>query len=310
MRAVVLAVLVALFTPGVVLFTPSVAFADTLTVGQYQQRLGQAHDALVAARGGPLSTRAARVADAQALLRRTDALALPSGGTLAVDDTRLLANVTDSDASLDAAIARLNARAAIVAGIGAPAIDPAVADARLRDITRQSGGAGNADLFDLLGRILLRFISGLQGPGVDLQQLVPALGLLGIAVILFVVATLGRALPERVRGEVLARGAAAEAGADPLVHLRAAEVALAGGRTRDALHAFYLYVIAALAARDVIRYDPALTDRELLARATAIPHAEALRDLVGIYERSWFGLREPSPDEARRARELALRVAP
>ncbi len=45
-------------------------------------------------------------------------------------------------------------------------------------------------------------------------------------------------------------------------------------------------------------------------RAAAIPHADALRDLVGIYERSWFGLRDPSVDEARRARELALRVAP
>lgn len=262
------------------------------------------------ARAAPQSARSALVAEVQALLRRTDALALPSGGTLAVDDTRLATSITDSDASLDAAIARLGARAALVARVGAPAIDPAVADARLREIAQHGTGAGNVDLLDLLGRILLRFISGLRGPGIDVMQLIPAVGLLGIAVILFIVATLGRALPERVRAEMLARDAAGDAVTDPLAHLRAAEAALAAGRTREALHAFYLYVIAALAARDVIRYDPALTDRELLARAAAIPHADALRDLVGIYERSWFGLRDPSPDEARRARELALRVAP
>ncbi|HKW77783.1 MAG TPA: DUF4129 domain-containing protein, partial [Candidatus Limnocylindria bacterium] len=86
--------------------------------------------------------------------------------------------------------------------------------------------------------------------------------------------------------------------------------ALAGGHPRDAIHALFLYVIAALATREAIRYDPALTDRELLVRAAAIPHADALRDLVAIYERSWFGLRDPSSDEARRARDLALRVAP
>ena len=134
--------------------------------------------------------------------------------------------------------------------------------------------------------------------------------MLGIAVILFVIATLGRALPERVRREVLVRGPASEERADPLAHLRAADAALAAGRAREALHAFYLYVIATLATRETIRYDPALTDRELLERAIAIPHADSLRDLVVLYERSWFGLREPSQDEARRARELALRVAP
>jgi hypothetical protein len=281
-----------------------------VTVAQYQQRLAQAHDTLVRARAAPQSARSALVSEAQALLRRTDALALPSGGTLAVDDTRLATGITDSDASLDAAVARLDARAVLVARIGAPAIDPAAADTRLREIAQQGAGPGNVDLLDLLGRILLRFISGLRGPGIDVMQLVPAVGLLGIAVILFIIATLGRALPERVRAEMLARDAAGDAVTDPFAHLRAAEAALAAGHTREALHAFYLYVIAALAARDVIRYDPALTDRELLARAAAIPHADALRDLVAVYERSWFGLRDPSPDEARRARELALRVAP
>jgi len=282
-----------------------------VSFAQYRERLEQGHDLLVRARAAPAALRGALVGDAQALLRRTDAVTLPSGQTIAVDDAALGATIEGTDASLDAAIARVNARLAMLVRVGRPAIDPAAADARLREIARQAGaGAGSADLFDLLGRVLLRFISGLRGPGVDPRQLLTAVGLLGMAVILFVVATLGRALPERVRREVLAGGGPAEERGDPLAHLRAAEEALAARRTRDALHALYLYVIAALAARDVIRYDPALTDRELLARASAIPHADSLRDLVAIYERSWFGLREPSADEARRARELALRIAP
>jgi hypothetical protein len=78
---------------------------------------------------------------------------------------------------------------------------------------------------------------------------------------------------------------------------------------REAIHALYLYAIASLALREAIRYDPSLTDRELLARASGIPHADALRDLVSMHERVWYGLREASPDDAARARALATRAA-
>jgi len=280
-------------------------------VAQYQQRLEQAHDAFVRARGAPLASRGVLLGDAQALLRRTEAVALPSSGTLSVDDTALAGGNDTSDAALDAAIARINARIALVARIGRPAIDPAAADAHLRQVVAASTASGaTTDLLDAVGRLILRFLSGLRGPSVDLAQVWPLIGTLGLAVILFILATLGRALPERVRREVLVRGGPGEERADPAAHLRAADAALAAAHPREAIHALFLYVIAALSTREAIRYDPALTDRELLVRAAAIPHADALRDLVGIYERSWFGLRDPSADEARRARDLALRVAP
>jgi uncharacterized protein DUF4129 len=216
-----------------------------------------------------------------------------------------------SDASIDAAIARLDTSIAFVARIGAPAVDGAKADARLRELVASAPAqASNGDLVDAITSAIIRFLSGLEGPGVDLAVLWPALGLLGISVVVFIVAVLGRALPERVRKEVLVRGGAIDQRVDPAVHLRAADGAIASSRARDAIHSLFLYAISALAEREVIRYDPALTDRELVMRAAAIPHADAFRDLVAIYERSWFGLREPSVDEARRARALALRVAP
>lgn len=290
---------------------PGTASADTISLVQYQHRLQDVRTQLVSARAALPAARATEVSDARALLGRTTAVTPPTGSAVSVDDTPLASGIDTSDASLDAAIARLDARLSLVSRAGAPAIDPAFADARLREVVSQSGAAsGGGDLFDAIGRWILRFLSSLQGPGPDLGLLWPFIGGLGIAVILFIIATLGRALPERVRREVLVRDAASEARSDPSVHLRVADDALASGRSRDALHALYLYVITALATREVIRYDPALTDRELLVRAAAIPHADSLGDLVTIYERSWFGVREPSQDEARHARDLALRVAP
>lgn len=249
------------------------------------------------------------VASARASLHLTDAVSLPSGGTLTIDDSAL-AELDTTDASLDAGIARIDARLALVRRIGAPSIDPATADARLRDVVRQSGPVASGDIFELIGQLILRFLSSLRDPGIDRRAIETAVGGLGVAVILFIVATLGRALPERMRREVLVRDGPAADREDPGAHLRAADAAIAAGRSREAIHELFLYVIASLEQRDAIRYDPALTDRELLLRAAAIPHAESLRDLVASYERSWFGLREPTVEESRRARELALRVAP
>jgi hypothetical protein len=280
-----------------------------VSLPQYRERLQQAGAELFRGRV-PSAGQTTFLDNARALLRATNAVTLASGVTVRVDDSAIAAAIGSRQAEIEAAMSRINARLALISST-TPPIDAAAADARLREIVQQSSASsGPTDLFDAIGRAILRFLSGLRGPGIDLFSLLPAVGLLGIAVILFVLETLGRALPERVRREVLVRNSAAEGRSDPRVHRRAADAALAAGRSREALHALYLYVIAALEVRETIRYDPALTDSELLLRAAAIPHADSLRDLIGLYERSWFGLREPSGDEARRARDLALRVAP
>jgi Domain of unknown function (DUF4129) len=192
-------------------------------------------------------------------------------------------------------------------------IDPATADARLRDIIGQPEAPGTslsgvAALLDWITSRLAAFVSGIRGIP-DLRFVPWVVAALGIGLALFIVATLGRGVRERVRAEVLLSDRALAPSEDPAAHRRAAEAALAGGRAREAIHELYLYVLRTLAARELIRYDPALTDRELLIRAAAIPHADALRDLVALYERAWFGLREPDAAEAERAQSLATRVA-
>jgi hypothetical protein len=246
---------------------------------------------------------------AKALLRQSDAIALPSGNFV-VDDRALADRIGVTDASLDAATELIFAQAALAARAAAPAIDPIRADAALRAAVQDAQlPERTLSPLDVIQRALAAFLAGLTGPRPDLSVLWPALGMIGVALILFVVATLGRGLRERVRTEVALRDAAREDSPAPSRHLGAADEALAGGRPREAIRALYLFALTSLAAREVIRYDPALTDGELILRAAGIPHADALRALIFAYEQAWFGLREPTSDEARKARQLAVRVA-
>lgn len=288
---------------------PLVAHADTVTPRDYRQRLTDARALVVQARSLSGAARSTAVTRARLTLLATTTIALPAGD-LVIDDSALADRITTSDASLDAALALIDTQLAVVTRAVSPAVDGTRSDAALRDVLRAAENAqASPSLLDAVVRAFQRFLAGLDGPRIDFALAWPLLGILGAAIIFFVVATLGRGLGERVRTEVALREAAGADRPDPARHLRAADDALAAGRPREAIHALYLFALTSLVAREAIRYDPALTDRELLVRAAAIPHADALRDLVGLYERSWFGLRDLGAEEARRARALAMRVA-
>ena len=87
-----------------------------------------------------------------------------------------------------------------------------------------------------------------------------------------------------------------------------AERAALSGDPRTALHAFYRYAILTLAERRVLRYEPSLTDRELLDRASSLPQVDTLRELIFLHDRAWFGLKPTTADEAEHARDLAERA--
>ena len=300
----VLALAVALW-----LTQPLVAHADTVSARDYRQRLADARSLVVQARSVSGAARDAGLTRARVILSATTAIALPSG-ELPISDTALADRITSDNAAIDAALALIDAQLALSERALTQSIDPARSDAALRDaLGGVDASSGSVSILDTIVLALQRFLAGLPGPQVDFGLIWPVLGILGAAIIFFVVATLGRGLGERVRSEVALREAVGADRPDPARHLRAADEALAGGRPREAIHALYLYALTTLVAREAIRYDPALTDRELLVRAAAVPNADALRDLVVLYERAWFGLRDPGHDEAQRARSLALRVA-
>ena len=251
------------------------------------------------------------LAQSVALLKQTTAIQ-NAGETLPVDDSPI-ADVLAQPNGANATLAILDAYIANAERAARTGIDPATADARLREIVGQPEAPGTslsgvAALLDWITSRLAAFVSGIRGIP-DLRFVPWVVAALGIGLALFIIATLGRGVRERVRAEVLLSDRALAPSEDPAAHRRAAEAALAAGRAREAIHELYLYVLRTLAARELIRYDPALTDRELLIRAAAIPNADALRDLVALYERAWFGLREPDAAEAERAQSLATRVA-
>lgn len=235
---------------------------------------------------------------------------LADGSTLPIDDRTLAGALDVTDAVIDRAAAQLDLRIAQVERAARAAVDPAVADARLRELVgQQRVRSAPQTAIDVVLGAIGRFLAGLGGAPPDGAVVLRAVAGLGLAALLVMLGLLGRGLAERFRRDTLLPELRAESAADPAAHLRAADEALAGGRLRDAIHGLYLYALHALAAREALRYDPALTDRELLRRAAAVPGVDALRELVTLHERVWFGLRAADADAARRARELALRTA-
>ena len=253
------------------------------------------------------------LAQATTLLRQTTAVRA-HGTTIPIDDGPIAAVLGGPDGA-NRAIALLDLEIAAADRSLASRIDPRVADQRLRDAIGASEGANAAgswfDAFiDFIASRLAGLFSGLRVDVPDLNFLPYVIAAFGLGFVALIVAILGRGTRERIRREVLLPSANDRRADDPIVHLRSAEAAIARGQARDAIRELYLYVIGSLAAHEVLRFDAALTDRELLARAAGIPNADALESLVAIYERSWFGLREPDADEALRARALAHRVMP
>jgi len=257
------------------------------------------------ARAAPAADREPLLAQARALLRQTDAVQLPDS-TLAIDDGPLADRLT-ADA-IDREVAELGRYIALTnATIVRRVVDAAAADATLHSLTRQQDLAQRLNLGAIVGSLAQRaaqWLYDLVGRP-DPNVLLNLQAVVGLFVALAIVALLVRGTRERIRRETALGVTAGEQRADPAVHLRAADEALRGGRPRDAIHALYLYAFATLAAREVLRYDPALTDHELLRRAAQLPRADALRDLVQLHERVWFGLRDAREPDVARARALA-----
>ena len=294
-----------------------IADADTISLQTYRTRLQDVRSFVQAARSSPKLQQPGLLGRAALLLRSTDAIRLADGSTVAIDDNQLAARVAESDdAGMLAAIADLDARIALADGasVSAARLAGSDVDERLRSVTRARpapppNDPGLIELFlGLVGSALALVRRGTLS-SVDPYIVIATLAGLGLGLALLVVGILGRGVRERIRREALSGDLRVGAAEDPTEHLRRADAAIAAGRPRDALHELYLFALATLAAHETIRFDPALTDRELLARAAAIPQIGSLRDLVALHERVWFGLKHADRDDAARARDLAQRIA-
>lgn len=271
-----------------------------------------------AARSSPQGQQPGLLGRAALLLRSTDAVRLADGSTVVIEDAALASRlVAADDAGMIAAIADLDRRITTVDNASASRLTGPAVDERLQAVTRPRPAAapGDTGLMGLIGLFLvlvaqvLTFIQRGTLAAIDPYTVIILVGGLGGGVALVLFGILGRGLRERIRREALSGDLRVGTAEDPSVHLARADAAIEAARPREALHELYLFALATLAAHETIRFDPALTDRELLARAAAIPQIGPLRDLVALHERVWFGLKPADRADATRARELAQRVA-
>jgi len=242
---------------------------------------------------------------AEELVRRTTSVRLPDGAPLGIADGAIADRIARSDydgalAALDVAIGSADTAALGFSG--------ETADAKLRDVLQEQQVRSSGLTIFAIARAIADRLFG-WAPRPDLALLEPALALVGVVLAGVLLLLITRGTRERLRRETVVAGIRTRDRAAPGDHLRRADEALRAGRARDAIHALYLYALAALAQRDALPDDPALTDRELLRRASAIAHVEDLRELFGLHETIWFGLRDADGSDAARARSLAIRVA-
>lgn len=288
--------------------TAGLASADTVDLAAYRSRLRDARTLLLQARVAALAQRSPIVERARTTLSQTTAVRTADGAIIVLDESRLVRRLGETTAAIDASVADIDQLIAIADRAANPPFNVAQANARLRQLAAaEETRSGSNDLFaairELLGRLLPSPNASLPPGSVELT-----LSIAGAALLVVIVAILVRGVRERIRRETVLPGAHAEAAASAAVQLAAAERAALTGDPRAALHAFYRYAILTLAERRVLRYEPSLTDRELLERASSLPQVETLRELISLHDRAWFGLKGATVAEADHARDLAERA--
>ena len=287
--------------------TAGIANADTVDLAAYRSRLRDARALLLQARVAADAQRPALVERVRTTLLQTTGVRTADGLVIALDDSSLARRLSATTAAIDAGIADVDQLVAIADRAANPPFDVAQANARLREVAAaEETRSGSNDLFAAIGALLARLFpsrANLPPGSVELTLTIAGAGLLVV-----IGAILVRGVRERIRRETMQPGAHAEAAASAAVQLAAAERAALSGDPRSALHAFYRYAILTLAERRMLRYEPSLTDRELLERASSLPQLETLRELISLHDRAWFGLKGATVAEADHARALAERA--
>lgn len=160
-----------------------------------------------------------------------------------------------------------------------------------------------------LAGLLQRFFPHLDAPKAAVWVIRSVIALFALALLALMGVVVSRGFRERLRREAVLRTEASAPALRARARLAEAEAALQGGRPREAVRALYLFTLLSLEERGLLCYDPALTDQEVLARAAALERVGDLEALIAVYERAWYGLREPTAPEVARARALAERIA-
>lgn len=311
MRALRLVALIA----ACLLSLGGVARADPISLAAYRQALADVRAQVLAARATGGVAREATLATAIGALDALREVRVDTAIYTAPPHALLTALLRrGDDANLDLAAGVLaETLRALEPSRGGSLLDPAQARRSLDGVFSSTDFERTPDWRDVVADLLRRAVAvvlpDLRAPTIQRLWVTLALAPIAVGLALLVFWVTGAGLRERVRREVALRVATETRRSTAGDRLRAAEAALAAGRARDAVRELFLFALVALEERELLRVDPALTDREVLARAAGLPHARDLAALADVYERSWYGVRDPSDAEVARANDLARRIA-
>ncbi len=294
------------------------ARADPISLSAYERSLADARAEVEVARGSSGDARGAAVRRALAQLPANAEVRVGAAVYPAVPHATIRALLEKGDAaSLELASGMLDETLAAVRRGGLPASGSrddarALLDAVLGapDFRRAPPAPDwRTAVGDLLRELLVRLFPDLRAPSLSIELITLVIGGLALVLLAGVVTPTLRGLRAKVTREAL-RGADEPArGPLPADHLRAADEARRAGRLREATRELFLAALAGLEQRGAVRLDAALTDREVVARAAHLAARADLEALIVLYERAWYGMREPSLSDVERAGDLARRIA-
>lgn len=266
---------------------------DPVPIDDYWRQVATARDEVTAALQVDGPARGAHLAAAAAALEGIDAVVLPGGAVVPVDNRALVAELRGERPDVAALANRLSAlRAAADAPVFARAFEPA--EAALAEILARSEfqyqprSPLEESFWDLVVRVL-RAAGTVIGSDIFQAGVIALAALVVAGVLVYVLrsAALQGLVARGRRDELEPAGAALSS----MAALERAQALAAAGDRRSAVRYLYLSTLLFLEEAGRLRYDRTLTNREVLRQVAAEPDvALPLRAVVATFERVWYGL--------------------
>jgi hypothetical protein len=285
-----------LFAALLISITAGVSSADDPTsLGDYGRAVSQALDLVERAAAAPPAERAPLLTQAASALAPIRQVQLENGNRETVDNSDLVAELTAAAQNGEAldrvknVAARLQALRATLDQ--APVAASAAERAKLRDLLARppfkTDTSPNflARFLDGMAEWVDRLLNGTVGGIINVRDWVILAGMLLMAgmLVFFVRSILHNLAPEAQletqAGEALTLGQV----------LAQAQRFAQSGDYRSAVRDLYLAALLLLDEQGVLRYDRALTNREVLAAVARPEVRAALEPIVQTFDRTWYG---------------------
>lgn len=269
------------------------------TLQEYRRAIDQTLLLVKQASALPVNERTTLLEQARTTLEPIHAVQLSAGVESTVDNSALLALIRDTSKT-DAAITRLTALRTALAQ-DPPTVSPQDLDALHTIFNNPPFVVGAADawwqtllqrIFEFLSRLLNNTAQGVF----DSRDLLVVLGVIVVVVvaIYFVKNLRYNLVSDQDLGAMLDETEVRT----PAEAFDNAQKFITAGDYRNAVRQLYLATLLILDQRGKIKYDPTLTNRQVLRQASNDPRtAAALQPIVETFDRVWYGFEPLSQSE-------------